>query len=79
MIDNEGLKREIGVWALIANSINIIVGAGIFILPVVIAERLGTASIWAYLICGVLMVFIMLCFTEVGTKITRSRRSLFIY
>ncbi len=72
MIDNEGLKREIGVWGLVANSINIIVGAGIFILPVVIAERLGTASIWAYLICGILMVFIMLCFAEVGTKITRS-------
>ena len=72
MIDNEGLKREIGVWGLVANSINIIVGAGIFILPALIAERLGNASIWAYLICGVLMVFIMLCFTEVGTKITRS-------
>jgi APA family basic amino acid/polyamine antiporter len=72
MIDNEGLKREIGVWGLVANSINIIVGAGIFILPVLIAERLGTASIWAYLICGVLMVFIMLCFAEVGTRITRS-------
>jgi basic amino acid/polyamine antiporter, APA family len=72
MIDNEGLKREIGVWGLAANSINIIVGAGIFILPVLIAERLGTASIWAYLICGVLMVLIMLCFAEVGTKITRS-------
>jgi basic amino acid/polyamine antiporter, APA family len=72
MIDNEGLKREIGVWGLVANSINIIVGAGIFILPVLIAERLGSASIWAYLICGVLMVFIMLCFAEVGTKITRT-------
>ena len=45
MIDNEGLKREIGVWGLVANSINIIVGAGIFILPVIIAERLGTGSI----------------------------------
>jgi APA family basic amino acid/polyamine antiporter len=72
MIDNEGLKREIGVWGLVANSINIIVGAGIFILPVIIAERLGTGSIWAYLICGILMIFIMLCFAEVGTKITRT-------
>jgi basic amino acid/polyamine antiporter, APA family len=72
MADNEGLKRVIGLWGLVANSINIIVGAGIFILPVLIAERLGTASIWAYLICGVLMVFIMLCFAEVGTKITRT-------
>lgn len=72
MIDNEGFKREIGVWGLVANSINIIVGAGIFILPVIIAERLGTGSIWAYLICGILMIFIMLCFAEVGTKITRT-------
>jgi amino acid transporter len=72
MIDNEGLKREIGVWGLVANSINIIVGAGIFILPVIIAERLGTGSIWAYIICGILMIFIMLCFAEVGTKITRT-------
>ena len=72
MIDNEGLKREIGVWGLAANSINIIVGAGIFILPVLIAERLGTASVWAYLLCGMLMIFIMLCFVEAGTKITRT-------
>jgi|WetSurMetagenome_2_1015567.scaffolds.fasta_scaffold01795_11 basic amino acid/polyamine antiporter, APA family len=72
MADNEGLKREIGVWGLVANSINIIVGAGIFILPVIIAERLGTGSIWAYLVCGILMIFIMLCFAEVGTKITRT-------
>ena len=70
--DNEGLKREIGVWGLTANSINIIIGAGIFILPVIIAERLGTASIWAYLICGLLMIFIMLCFVEAGTNITRT-------
>jgi amino acid transporter len=72
ILNNEGLKREIGVWGLVANSINIIVGAGIFILPVIIAEHLGTASIWAYLICGLLMIFIMLCFVEVGTTITRT-------
>ncbi len=70
--DNEGLRREIGVWGLVANSINIIVGAGIFILPVIVAERLATASIWAYLICGILMIFIMLCFVEAGTNIIRT-------
>lgn len=72
MNDNEGLKREIGLWGLISNSINIIIGAGIFILPVIVAEKLGTASIWAYIICGLLMIFIMLCFAETGTLITRS-------
>jgi amino acid transporter len=67
---NEGLKREIGVWGLVSNSINIIIGAGIFILPAIVAERLGSSGIWPYIICGILMIFIMLCFAEVGTKIT---------
>jgi APA family basic amino acid/polyamine antiporter len=70
MADNEGLKREIGTWGLVANSVNIIIGAGIFILPVIVAERLGSGSIWAYIICGALMALIMLCFIDVGTKIT---------
>jgi len=72
MDGNEGLKREIGVWGLVSNSINIIIGAGIFILPVIVAEKLGSGSIWAYLICGFLMIFIMLCFAEVGAMITRT-------
>jgi amino acid transporter len=70
MADNEGLKREIGTWGLAANSVNIIIGAGIFILPFIVAERLGSGSIWAYILCGVLMALIMLCFVDVGTKIT---------
>lgn len=70
MIEKEQLKREIGLWGLIANSVNIIIGAGIFILPVLVAERLGTGSIWAYLLCGALMILIMMCFAEVGSKIT---------
>lgn len=68
--ENEGLKREIGVWGLASNSINIIIGAGIFILPAIVAERLGNGGIWPYMICGILMILIMLCFAEVGTKIT---------
>jgi amino acid transporter len=72
MIKEEGLKREIGLWGLISNSINITIGAGIFILPVIVAERLGSGSIWPYAICGLLMMMIMLCFTEAGTRITCS-------
>ncbi|HOW10226.1 MAG TPA: APC family permease [Bacteroidales bacterium] len=70
MITDEGLRREIGTWGLVANSINIIVGAGIFILPALVAERLGSGSLVAYLICGLLMLMIMFCFVDVGTKIT---------
>ena len=70
MTENDGLRREIGVWGLASNSINIIIGAGIFVLPAIVAARLGAASILAYLICGVLIMLIMLCFAEIGSKIT---------
>jgi basic amino acid/polyamine antiporter, APA family len=68
----EGLTREIGVFGLSANVINSVVGAGIFVLPAIVAEKLGSASILAYLFCGMLMTCIMLCFAEVGSKVTRS-------
>ena len=64
------LKREIGVWGLSANLVNIIIGAGIFVLPAIVAEGLGAASIIAYLFCGVLIALIMLCFAEAGSKVT---------
>jgi APA family basic amino acid/polyamine antiporter len=68
----EKLKREIGVWGLTANIINIMIGAGIFVLPAIVAAGLGSASILAYLFCGTLVGLVMLCFAEVGTKITSS-------
>jgi amino acid transporter len=70
MTENDGLKREIGVWGLVSNSINIVVGAGIFVLPAIVAARLGTASVLAYVLCGVLIVLMMLCFAEIGSRIT---------
>jgi len=66
----EGLKRTIGIFGLTANLVNYIIGAGIFALPAIIAEGLGSASIFAYLFCGILVVLVMLCFAEVGSKIT---------
>jgi len=69
---SEGLKREIGVVGLSANVINCIVGGGIFVLPAIVAAGLGPASILAYLLCGVLIILIMLCFAEIGSSITVS-------
>lgn len=66
----ETLKRTIGLWGLSANIINTIVGAGIFVIPGIVAAGLGSASIFAYLFCGFLVVLVMLCFAEVGSKIT---------
>jgi len=69
---DEGLKREIGIWGLSANMINIIIGSGIFVLPAIVAGILGPASVIAYAFCGILMMLIMLCYAEVGSKITKS-------
>jgi amino acid transporter len=64
------LKREIGVWGLSSNLINTMIGAGIFVLPAMVAAGLGPASILAYLFCGFLISLVMLCFAEVGSIIT---------
>lgn len=69
---NEGLKREIGLWGLSANMVNIIVGSGIFVMPAIVAGILGPASVLAYIFCGILIMLIMLCHAELGSKTTRS-------
>jgi amino acid transporter len=69
MRTDEGLKREVGLWGLTANIINVVIGSGIFVLPALVSEGLGPAGIYAYLICGVLISLVMLCFAELGSKI----------
>ncbi len=64
------LKRQLGAGSLAINSINLTVGAGIFVLPALVASNLGSASFIAYLLCGLLVILIMLCFAEVGSKVT---------
>lgn len=66
------LVRAIGPWTLGANAINMTVGAGIFALPALVAALLGPAAIVAYLVCGALMLLVLACFAEVGTRVTRS-------
>ena len=69
---DEGLRRVIGVRSLTVMAVNVTIGAGIFALPAVVAMQLGASAIWAYLLCGLLMVPTLLCFVELGTKITTS-------
>ena len=68
----EGLKRVVGVTGLSLNIINVTVGAGIFALPAIIGIELGAFSIFAYIFCGIMMAAIMLCYAEIGTRITSS-------
>jgi APA family basic amino acid/polyamine antiporter len=71
-LSSDGLKRVIGVWGLSANIVNIVVGAGIFVLPAIVAAGLGSSGLIAYLLCGFLIALIMLCFAEAGSEVTNS-------
>lgn len=66
----ENLLRSIGVFGLSSNIINVIIGSGIFVLPAIVAASMGTSGVFAYLFCGLLIALIMLCFAEVGSKVT---------
>jgi len=66
------LERSIGPKALAINSINLTIGAGIFVLPATVAATIGSASFMAYLACGILISVIMLCFAEMGSRVTSS-------
>ena len=68
--NDKGLKRVVGVTGLSLNIINITVGAGIFVLPAIVGVELGAFSVFAYVFCGIMMAAIMLCYAEIGTRIT---------
>ena len=70
MITSEGLRQEIGLWGLTSNIVNTVIGSGIFVLPAIVDQGLGAAGVLAYLFCGLLITMVMLCFAEVGSKIT---------
>lgn len=70
--DDDRLDRAIGPWALGANAVNLTVGAGIFALPAVVAAVLGPAAILAYLLCAALIICVLACFAEVGSRTTKS-------
>jgi amino acid transporter len=69
---DEGLIRVIGTGALGINVINMVIGAGIFVLPGLVAAELGSAALIAYFVCSLTVALIFLCFAEVGSRISRS-------
>jgi len=69
---SEGLKRELGIFDVAVNVINISIASGIFLLPAIIASILGNASIVAYILCGLMFLLVALCFAELGSRIVTS-------
>jgi basic amino acid/polyamine antiporter, APA family len=63
-----GLVRGFRRWDLVALVLNAIIGAGIFGLPSTVQAHIGTYSVFAWLLCAIPIVLIILCFAEVGSR-----------
>jgi amino acid transporter len=67
---DEGLKRVIGVSGLALSIVGFTIGAGIFALPGIVGVQLGAFAIFGYIFCGIMLAAIMLCYAEIGSRIT---------
>src|SRR5581483_11290687 len=65
---DEGLVRGIRRWDLVAVTINGIIGAGIFGLPSKVYSLIGSYSLIAFIVCALVVMLIILCFAEVGSR-----------
>src|SRR5689334_25365436 len=64
------LIRAIGVPGLTANIVNSTIGAGIFVLPALVAKNLGPAAPLAFVCCAVAMVLFVTCFAIAGSRVS---------
>jgi len=65
-----GLIRALGVPALTANIVNTTIGAGIFVLPALVANDLGAASPLAYVVCAIAMGLFVTSFAMAGSRVS---------
>ena len=66
----QGLVRAIGVRGLTASIINTTIGAGIFVLPALVAKDLGMAAPLAYIACALAMTFVVASFAMAGSRVS---------
>ncbi len=74
----EKLVRGISRWDLTAIAVNTIIGAGIFGLPSKVTALIGGYSLIAFLLCAVIIGFIVICFAEVASRF-RETGGMYLY
>jgi APA family basic amino acid/polyamine antiporter len=67
---DEKLIRALGVPTLTASIVNATIGAGIFVLPAVVAAGLGAAAPIAFVICAVVMALVVTSFAIAGSRVS---------
>jgi len=69
----EGLVRAVGRWDVVALTVNGVIGAGIFGLPAAAFAQIGVYSLLGFVVCGMAVMLITLCFAEVSSRFQRRR------
>ncbi len=64
--------RAIGAAGLGAAVFNMVVGAGIFVLPAALAREVGAAAPFAYLACVVTVGAVVICFAAASSRVAAS-------
>src|SRR5260370_32776663 len=68
LTSDKRLVRGIRKWDLVAMAINAVIGAGIFGLPSKVYSLIGSYSLIAFMVCALVVMLIILCFAEVGSR-----------
>ena len=69
---DEGLKRVVGVSGLALSIVNGVIGSGIFVLPAIVSIAMGAFGVFGYVFCSIMLAAIMLCYAEIGSRVTCS-------
>ncbi len=67
-----GLVRAVGIEGLAASTVNIVVGATIFVLPAGLSANVGVYAPLAILLCAIAVGSVAICFAEGGSRIPSS-------
>ncbi len=68
----EGLKRVVGISGLALSIVNGVIGSGIFVLPAIVGIAMGAFGLFSYIVCSIMLASIMLCYAEIGSRVTSS-------
>jgi amino acid transporter len=64
---SSSLKKEIGLWGLVALGVGGIIGSGVFALPVTMGSVAGPSMILAVIFVGIITIVLALIYAELGS------------
>ena len=64
--------KKLSSFDVFCLGVNAIIGSGIFLFPGLLAREAGPSSIAAFLVCGMLLTFVALCYAELGSIYKRN-------